>query len=148
MEGDDENINTLLCMGFPDVAEIKRALRLAKNDLNEAVAILTNEQPLSSYGTVDDLSLDVDMKYQVWNQHSWLVDIILILYVAAAWPDGRCRGRRKRGGKHGISNDQPLRIGQQGFQGNFLSLMLTTRMQYGTTARYDIEKHGSKHYSQ
>ena len=64
-EGDDENINTLLCMGFPDVAEIKRALRLAKNDLNEAVAILTNEQPLSSYGTVDDLSLDVDMKYQV-----------------------------------------------------------------------------------
>ena len=96
--------------GFPDVAEIKRALRLAKNDLNEAVAILTNEQvrpkklhtaqqtlltaqytlltahctlltaycpllttrctinpstqPLSSYGTVDDLSLDVDMKYQ------------------------------------------------------------------------------------
>ena len=74
MEGDDENINTLLCMGFPDVAEIKRALRLAKNDLNEAVAILTNEQPLSSYGTVDDLSLDVDMKYQVWNQHlGWLI---------------------------------------------------------------------------
>ena len=31
-------------MGFPDIAEIKRALRLAKNDLNEAVAILTNEQ--------------------------------------------------------------------------------------------------------
>ena len=72
MEGDDENINTLLCMGFPDVAEIKRALRLAKNDLNEAVAILTNEQPLSSYGTVDDLSLDVDMKYQVQNQISSL----------------------------------------------------------------------------
>ena len=68
-EGDDENINTLLCMGFPDVAEIKRALRLAKNDLNEAVAILTNEQPLSSYGTVDDLSLDVDMKYQVETFH-------------------------------------------------------------------------------
>ena len=68
-EGDDENINTLLCMGFPDVAEIKRALRLAKNDLNEAVAILTNEQPLSSYGTVDDLSLDVDMKYQVKTFH-------------------------------------------------------------------------------
>ena len=108
MEGDDENINTLLCMGFPDVAEIKRALRLAKNDLNEAVAILTNEQPLSSYGTVDDLSLDVDMKYQVWNQHSWLVDIILIHHVAAAWPDRRCRWRRKRRGKHGISSDQPL----------------------------------------
>ena len=44
MESEDENISTLLCMGFPDIAEIKRALRLAKNDLNEAVAILTNEQ--------------------------------------------------------------------------------------------------------
>ena len=73
-EGDDENINTLLCMGFPDVAEIKRALRLAKNDLNEAVAILTNEQPLSSYGTVDDLSLDVDMKYQVKNPKKYLTN--------------------------------------------------------------------------
>ena len=60
---EDENISTLLAMGFPDIAEIKRALRLAKNDLNEAVAILTNEQPLSSYGTMTDLSLDVDMKY-------------------------------------------------------------------------------------
>ena len=60
---EDENISTLLAMGFPDILEIKRALRLAKNDLNEAVAILTNEQPLSSYGTMTDLSLDVDMKY-------------------------------------------------------------------------------------
>ena len=59
---EDENISTLLAMGFPDIPEIKRALRLAKNDLNEAVAILTNEQPLSSYGTMTDLSLDVDMK--------------------------------------------------------------------------------------
>jgi len=40
---DDENISTLLAMGFPDIAEIKRALRLSKNDLNEAVAVLTNE---------------------------------------------------------------------------------------------------------
>ena len=63
MEQEDENISTLLAMGFPDILEIKRALRLAKNDLNEAVAILTNEQPLSSYGTMTDLSLDVDMKY-------------------------------------------------------------------------------------
>ena len=63
MDQEDENISTLLAMGFPDMLEIKRALRLAKNDLNEAVAILTNEQPLSSYGTMSDLSLDVDMKY-------------------------------------------------------------------------------------
>ena len=40
---DDENISTLLSMGFPDLGLIKRALRMANNDLNEAVAILTNE---------------------------------------------------------------------------------------------------------
>ena len=53
---EDENLSMLLSMGFPDINEIRRALRLAKNDVNEAVAILTNEQPLSSYGTVDDLA--------------------------------------------------------------------------------------------
>ena len=53
---EDENISMLLSMGFPDINEIRRALRLAKNDVNEAVAILTNEQPLSSYGTIDDLT--------------------------------------------------------------------------------------------
>eukprot|EP00095_Tigriopus_kingsejongensis_P003305 maker-scaffold355_size198070-snap-gene-0.39 protein:Tk03305 transcript:maker-scaffold355_size198070-snap-gene-0.39-mRNA-1 annotation:"ubiquitin carboxyl-terminal hydrolase 24 isoform x8" len=39
----DENLSTLLAMGFPDLDEIQRALRIAKNDLNEAVAILTHE---------------------------------------------------------------------------------------------------------
>ena len=53
---EDENLSMLLSMGFPDINEIRRALRLAKNDVNEAVAILTNEQPLSSYGTIDDLT--------------------------------------------------------------------------------------------
>ena len=53
---EDENLSMLLSMGFPDINEIRRALRLAKNDVNEAVSILTNEQPLSSYGTVDDLT--------------------------------------------------------------------------------------------
>ena len=53
---EDENLSMLLSMGFPDINEIRRALRLAKNDVNEAVAILTNEAPLSSYGTVDDLA--------------------------------------------------------------------------------------------
>jgi hypothetical protein len=49
-------------MGFPEIGEIKRALRLAKNDMNEAVAILTNDQSVSSYGPVADLNIDVDMK--------------------------------------------------------------------------------------
>ena len=67
MEQEDEHISTLLAMGFPDILEVKRAIRLAKNDMSEAVAILTNEQPLSSYGTLTDLSLDVDMKYSETN---------------------------------------------------------------------------------
>ncbi len=45
---DDENISTLLAMGFPDIDEIRRALKLAKNDLSEAVAVLTNEGSSSS----------------------------------------------------------------------------------------------------
>ena len=61
MDVEDENISTLMAMGFPDIQEIKRALRLAKNDLNEAVAILTHDQS-SSYMPVTDLNIDVDMK--------------------------------------------------------------------------------------
>lgn len=55
---DDDNILLLLSMGFPDIVEIKKALRIAKNDITEAVAILTNEQPVN----MDDLSLDIDMR--------------------------------------------------------------------------------------
>ena len=60
MDVEDENISTLMAMGFPEIQEIKRALRLAKNDLNEAVAILTHDQS-SSY-MPPDLNIDVDMK--------------------------------------------------------------------------------------
>lgn len=62
MDVEDENISTLMAMGFPDITEIKRALRLSKNDLSEAVAILTNDQSVTSYGPVADLNIDVDMK--------------------------------------------------------------------------------------
>ena len=62
MDVEDENISMLMSMGFPDIGEVKRALRFAKNDLNEAVAILTNDQPVSSYGPVADRNTDVDMK--------------------------------------------------------------------------------------
>jgi len=55
---EDENLSILLSMGFPDICEIQKALRLAKNDVNEAVAILTNEQPIN----IDDLSVDIDMR--------------------------------------------------------------------------------------
>lgn len=43
-------MTTLLCMGFSDAAAIRKALRLAKNDINEAVALLTNERPGLHYG--------------------------------------------------------------------------------------------------
>lgn len=43
-------MTTLLCMGFPDPVAIRKALRLAKNDINEAVALLTNESPGLGYG--------------------------------------------------------------------------------------------------
>ena len=39
------NEELLKSMGFTDEQEIMRALQMAKNDINEAVAILTNEKP-------------------------------------------------------------------------------------------------------
>ncbi|KAL7985042.1 hypothetical protein Chor_003612 [Crotalus horridus] len=54
MESEEEqHTTTLLCMGFPDAAAIRRALRLAKNDINEAVALLTNERPGLHYEPMD-----------------------------------------------------------------------------------------------
>uniref|UniRef100_A0A8U8BN81 Ubiquitin carboxyl-terminal hydrolase 24 n=1 Tax=Geospiza parvula TaxID=87175 RepID=A0A8U8BN81_GEOPR len=51
MESEEEqHMTTLLCMGFSDAAAIRKALRLAKNDINEAVALLTNERPGLHYG--------------------------------------------------------------------------------------------------
>ncbi|XP_043941443.1 ubiquitin carboxyl-terminal hydrolase 24 [Protopterus annectens] len=51
MESEEEqHMTTLLCMGFSDPSAIRRALRLAKNDINEAVALLTNERPGLEYG--------------------------------------------------------------------------------------------------
>ena len=59
MEGNEDHVQTLLSMGFGEV-ESRRALRLGKNDLNEAVAILTNEHPTQSYDALEDI--DVEMK--------------------------------------------------------------------------------------
>ncbi|XP_051788643.1 ubiquitin carboxyl-terminal hydrolase 24 isoform X2 [Erpetoichthys calabaricus] len=48
-EEEQQHMTTLLCMGFPDPVAIRKALRLAKNDINEAVALLTNESPGLGY---------------------------------------------------------------------------------------------------
>ena len=60
MDNTEENVQTLLNMGFPVESEIRRALKIAKNDLSEAVAILTNDTPVGNYDALDDL--DVEMK--------------------------------------------------------------------------------------
>ena len=50
----------ILSMGFPSEAEVRRALRMAKNDLSDAVAILTDDHPVSSFDALEDV--DIDMK--------------------------------------------------------------------------------------
>ena len=57
MDVDNESVQTLLNMGFPSEMEIRRALKLSKNDLSEAVAILTNEHTTSNYDTLDDVEM-------------------------------------------------------------------------------------------
>ncbi|XP_078417060.1 ubiquitin carboxyl-terminal hydrolase 24 isoform X2 [Cetorhinus maximus] len=49
MDVEEEHMTTLLCMGFSEPAAIRKALRMAKNDINEAVALLTNESPGLGY---------------------------------------------------------------------------------------------------
>lgn len=53
----EDNVATLLNMGFENIDEITHALLLSKNDINEAVAILTNE-----HSTYNLRSEDVEMK--------------------------------------------------------------------------------------
>ena len=51
MDGNDENLDMLCSMGFIRESA-KKALRLVKNDLNEAVAILTGDHPTSGFDTL------------------------------------------------------------------------------------------------
>jgi len=51
MDGNDENIDMLCSMGFIRESA-KQALRLAKNDLNEAVAILTGDHPAAGFDSL------------------------------------------------------------------------------------------------
>lgn len=57
MDADEEHVQTLLSMGFPSELDIRKALRLAKNSLNDAVAILTNDHPTQSFDTLDDIEM-------------------------------------------------------------------------------------------
>jgi len=51
MDGNDENIDMLCSMGFVRESA-KQALRLAKNDLSDAVAILTGDHPTAGFDTL------------------------------------------------------------------------------------------------
>ncbi|XP_065657355.1 ubiquitin carboxyl-terminal hydrolase 24 isoform X3 [Hydra vulgaris] len=53
----DENITMLLGMGFSDVETVKKALTLAKNDVNEAVAILTGEVSKGGFDPTPDIEM-------------------------------------------------------------------------------------------
>ncbi|XP_057299797.1 ubiquitin carboxyl-terminal hydrolase 24-like isoform X2 [Hydractinia symbiolongicarpus] len=53
----DEHITMLLNMGFTDIDHVREALSLAKNDLNEAVAILTGEVNKGGFGTSNDVEM-------------------------------------------------------------------------------------------
>ena len=43
---EDKNLSMLEDMGFQDNREIRQSLRMAKNDINKAVEMLTNDEPL------------------------------------------------------------------------------------------------------
>lgn len=51
----EENITTLLSMGFENIEDIRKALQLGKNDINEAVSILTNEHSEYHLGSDDNM---------------------------------------------------------------------------------------------
>ena len=67
MEPSDENISSLLAMGFQDIGQIQRALRLADNDLSEAVSILTGEDNREGFHSSDPGG-DIEMKDAQYRQ--------------------------------------------------------------------------------
>lgn len=61
----DSNEQLLKAMGFDNEKEIKQALSMSNNDINEAVAILTNEKlpkiPTLTSNLNNDIENDIDM---------------------------------------------------------------------------------------
>ena len=65
MEPSDENITVLLGMGFDDIGKVRQALEISKNDLNEAVSVLTGE---GNHDLSGDLMGDIEMKDTQYKQ--------------------------------------------------------------------------------
>ena len=59
----ENNEQLLKAMGFNDEKEIKQALCMSNNDINEAVAILTNEKlpKITTLNSNNDIENDIDM---------------------------------------------------------------------------------------
>uniref|UniRef100_A0A7M5XH66 ubiquitinyl hydrolase 1 n=1 Tax=Clytia hemisphaerica TaxID=252671 RepID=A0A7M5XH66_9CNID len=66
----DEHITMLMGMGFGDITDIRRALKLAKNDLNDAVAILTGEDSRGGFGQADIEMKEVSNSTEVYNNNN------------------------------------------------------------------------------
>ena len=47
-----------LAMGFSNEGNIRQALQLAKNDLNEAVSYLTCEMPMTPIDVINDVEMN------------------------------------------------------------------------------------------
>lgn len=62
-EANEAYVTTLLNMGFVDSAQIRKALSLAKNDLNEAVALLTGEDTRTSFDFDDTEVKDTETQH-------------------------------------------------------------------------------------
>ena len=58
MDISEENVQALLNMGFPS-ENIRYALQIGKNDLSEAVAILTSEDPVDIKRNFGETSTDL-----------------------------------------------------------------------------------------
>lgn len=63
VEPNEAYVDTLLNMGFVDSAQIRKALSLAKNDLNDAVAFLTGEETSTSFDYEDTEVKDTETQH-------------------------------------------------------------------------------------
>lgn len=63
VEPNETYVSTLLNMGFVDDAQIRKALSLAKNDLNDTVALLTGEDTGTSFDLEDTEVKDTETQH-------------------------------------------------------------------------------------
>lgn len=74
---ESENYEQLLkAMGFCDENEIKQALAISNNDINEAVAILTNEKLPKMTSLINTNENDIEM----CGKHNKFIYLLLFLF--------------------------------------------------------------------